>query len=222
MRFLECCCTSFEEAAEAEKGGAKRVELCSELGIGGVTPPMEMVKQTIEGCKQLAVNVLIRPRGGDFVYSEDEIQQMIASIKDCKALGVNAVVIGALHSDGGIDIDTTGRLIDEARPMKITFHRAFDECADPHKALEDIIDLGCERLLTSGHEPDAFTGRFLIADLVKQARGRIVIMAGGGVRPHNIASIEAETGATEFHSSSHGDDGRTDRNIVKQLRNTSI
>ena len=84
MRFLECCCTSFEEAAEAEKGGAKRVELCSELGIGGVTPPMEMVKQTIEGCKQLAVNVLIRPRGGDFVYSENEIQQMIASIKDVR------------------------------------------------------------------------------------------------------------------------------------------
>lgn len=222
MRFLECCCTSFEEAAEAEKGGAKRVELCSELGIGGVTPPMEMVKQTIEGCKQLAVNVLIRPRGGDFVYNEDEIQQMIASIKECKALGVNAVVIGALHNDGSIDRDTTKRLINEARPMEITFHRAFDECADPRKALEDIIDLGCERLLTSGHESDAFTGRPLIADLVKQARGRIVIMAGGGVRPHNIADIEAETSATEFHSSSHGPDGRTDRNIVKQLCNTSI
>lgn len=222
MRFLECCCTNFEEAAEAEKGGAQRVELCSELGIGGVTPPMEMVKQTIEGCKQLAVNVLIRPRGGDFVYNEDEIQQMIASIKECKALGVNAVVIGALHNDGSIDRDTTKRLINEARPMEITFHRAFDECADPRKALEDIIDLGCERLLTSGHESDAFTGRFLISDLVKQARGRIVIMAGGGVRPHNIADIEAETGATEFHSSSHGADGRTDRNIVKQLRSTSI
>lgn len=222
MRFLECCCTSFEEAAEAEKGGAQRVELCSELGIGGVTPPMDMVRQTIRDCRQLAVNVLIRPRGGDFVYNEDEIQQMLDSIKECKALGVNAVVIGALHSDGSIDKDTARRLIDEARPMKITFHRAFDECADPQKALEDIIGLGCERLLTSGHEPDAFTGRFLIAALVKQARGRIVIMAGGGVRPHNIARIEAETGATEFHSSSHGPDGRTDRNIVKLLCDTSI
>lgn len=222
MRFLECCCTSFGEAVEAQKGGAKRVELCSELGIGGVTPPMETVRQTIAGCKQLAVNVLIRPRGGDFVYSEKEIQQMISSIKECKELGVNAVVIGALRCDGGIDKDTTRRLVNEARPMGITFHRSFDECADPQKALEDIIDLGCERLLTSGHEPDAFTGRFLIAHLKSQARGRIVILAGGGVRPSNIACIEAETGVTEFHSSAHGPDGHTDRNIVKQLCNTEI
>ena len=217
MRFLECCCTSFEEAVEAEKGGARRVELCDRLDIGGVTPPMEMISRTLECCRGIDVNVLVRPRGGDFVYNEEETKQMIASIEECKHLGVNAVVIGALREDGSIDIETMRRLIAAARPLEVTFHRAFDECADTRQALEDIIGLGCERLLTSGHEADAFTGRFEIARLVRQAQGRIVIMAGCGVRPHNIAAIEAETLAAEFHSSSHGSDGRTDREIVRQL-----
>ena len=221
MRFLEVCCTSFNDVFEAELGGSRRVELCSELEIGGVTPPMEMVKEVIDGCPAMKVNVLVRPRGGDFVYSEDEILLMLESIEQCKALGVNAVVIGALLPDGNLDIDTMRRLIARARPMEVTFHRAFDECSEPMKALEEIIGLGCERLLTSGHEPDALTGRSLISELVAQADGRIVIMAGGGVRPHNIVQIERETGAPEFHSSSHGPDGLTSRAVVRQLCETS-
>lgn len=222
MRFLECCCTSFEEAVEAGIGGARRVELCSNLETGGLTPPMEMVRKTVETCRSMDINVLIRPRGGNFVYNEEEILQMTASIDECKALGVNAVVIGALLPDGQIDKVTMQKLIEKARPMQVTFHRAFDECADPLEALEDIIALGCERLLTSGHEADAYTGRSLIAELIKNASGRIVIMAGCGVRPHNIALIEKETGAVEFHSSSHGPDGHVDRETVRQLCQNSI
>lgn len=220
MRFLECCCTSAAEARDAERGGARRVELCVRLEVGGVTPPVEMVKDVVDTCKDVDVNVLVRPRGGDFVYSEDEVLQMLESIDACKALGVNAVVIGALTPCGDVDLDVMRRLISRARPLKVTFHRAFDECADPQKALEDIIGLGCERLLTSGHEADAFAGRGLIAGLVRQAQGRIVIMAGCGVRPHNIARIEAETHAGEYHSSSHGPDGRLDVEIVRQLCET--
>ena len=193
------------------------MELCIRLDVGGVTPPMEMVKEVVGTCKGVDVNVLVRPRGGDFVYSEDEVLRMLESIDACKALGVNAVVIGALTPGGDVDLDVMRRLIGRARPLKVTFHRAFDECADPRQALEDIIGLGCERLLTSGHEADAYAGRELIAGLVRQAQGRIVIMAGCGVRPRNIVSIESETHADEYHSSSHGPDGRLDVETVRQL-----
>lgn len=205
---------------EAEKGGARRVELCSRLEVGGVTPGMEMVKKVIDNCQAMDVNVLVRPREGGFTYNEEELLQIESSINECRSLGVKAVVIGVLTTEGQIDMTAMKRLISVARPMEVTFHRAFDECADPRKALEDIISLGCERLLTSGHEENALTGRSLIAELVRQARGRIVIMAGAGVRPDNIAILESETHADEFHSSSRGCDGRVDREIVRQLCQT--
>ena len=219
--FLEGCCTSAADAVAAQRGGAARIELCSCLDIGGVTPSEELLRATLLALAEdallspsqtpIPVNVLVRPRGGDFVFSEAEIQRTIDGIEMCRRLTVrdsaglehrvNGVVVGALRADGGIDMAAMRRLVAAARPLQVTFHRAFDRCADVERGLEDVIALGCERLLTSGHEPDAFTGRFTLARLVRQAAGRIVILAGCGVRPHNIAAIASVSGAAEFHSS---------------------
>ena len=240
--FLESCCTSAADAVSAQRFGARRIELCSRLEIGGVTPSESLIRATLLALAEdsitavrhsgpdlsrysgldpeslpffpavpIPVNVLVRPRGGDFVYTEDEIQQTIADIGMCKRLcirdssgrehRVNGVVVGALQADGGIDMAAMRRLVAAARPLQVTFHRAFDECSDVERGLEDVIALGCDRLLTSGHEPDAFAGRFTLARLVRQAAGRIVILAGCGVRPHNIDAIAAASAAPEFHSS---------------------
>lgn len=199
--FREACCPSAEAAGIAAKNGASRVELCESLEIGGVTPSQKMMERVLKENPGLCVNVLVRPRGGDFIFSEDEIQTMLKDIRLCKSLGVNGVVIGALRPDGGVDMACMRRLIEEARPLSITFHRAFDECSDVRDCLEDVIALGCDRLLTSGHEKNALEGRFTIAELVKQAAGRIIIMAGCGVRPSNINIIAESTKAEEYHSS---------------------
>ena len=199
--FREACCPSAEAAGIAAKNGASRVELCESLEIGGVTPSQKMMEQVLKENPGLCVNVLVRPRGGNFIFSEDEIQTMLKDIRLCKSLGVNGVVIGALRPDGGVDMACMRRLIEEARPLSITFHRAFDECSDVRDCLEDVIALGCDRLLTSGHEKNALEGRFTIAELVKQAAGRIIIMAGCGVRPSNIDIIAESTKAEEYHSS---------------------
>lgn len=215
-RFIECCCTSAGEAAEAAAGGASRVELCEELQVGGVTPSERILRETLQKCS-LPVNVLIRPRGGDFVYNEAEKEAMIQSIRLCKSLGVNGVVIGALTPEGDIDVSLVRELIAAAKPLSTTFHRAFDDCRDPFKALEEIIALGFDRILTSGQAPNAPEGANLIAQLVRKAAGRIVIMPGAGVRPSNIAKLESDTRATEFHSSAHGPSGATDRLTVRLL-----
>ena len=217
--LLECCCTSAADAVTAQRSGASRIELCTRLDIGGVTPSEDLVRQTLLSLAEavqrpsypIPVNVLVRPRGGDFVFSEDEIQEMLESIEICKRLivsdsfgcehRVNGVVIGALRPDGGIDVATMRRLVAAARPLQVTFHRAFDECADVVRGLEDVIALGCERLLTSGHAPDAFAGRLTLARLVRRAAGRIIILAGRGVRPGNIDAISSASSAPEFHSS---------------------
>ena len=215
-RFLECCCADSEEAAEAQAGGASRIELCEDLPCGGVTPSRNNIEATLASVS-IPVNVLVRPRGGNFVYDEAEVESMIAAIKMCGELGVNGVVIGALKKDGSVDMDIMRRLIAAAGDMKITFHRAFDECSEPFKALEDIISLGCGRLLTAGHAANVNDGAETLKELQDKAAGRIVIMAGSGVRPGNIASLEALTGISEFHSSSHGHDGRTDRSVVSDM-----
>lgn len=215
-RFIECCCTSAVEAAEAAAGGASRVELCEELQVGGVTPRERTLRETLKKCS-LPVNVLIRPRGGDFVYNEAEKESVLQSIRLCKSLSVNGVVIGGLTPEGDIDIPLMRELIAAAKPLSTTFHRAFDECRDPFKALEEIIALGFDRILTSGQAPNAPEGADLIAQLVRKAAGRIVIMPGAGVRPSNIAKLESVTGASEFHSSAHGLSGATDRLTVRLL-----
>lgn len=195
--ILERCCTSAEQALEALENGAARVELCHDLSIGGVTPEHNLILAAVK--TGIPVNVLIRPRGGNFVYSVEEIQQMISDIEFCRSAGVNGVVIGILHPDGSVNLEAMRLLIAAAQGMSITFHRAFDRCSNPQQALEDIISLGCNRLLTSGLQDTAPQGQALIAELVKQAAGRIIIMPGSGVTPENINSLAAATGAREFH-----------------------
>lgn len=194
---LERCCTSAEQALEALENGAARVELCHDLSIGGVTPERSQILAAIK--TGIPVNVLIRPRSGNFVYSTEEIQQMISDIGFCRSAGANGVVIGILHPDGSVNLEAMRLLIAAAQGMSITFHRAFDRCSNPHQALEDIISLGCNRLLTSGMQDTAPQGQALIAELVKQAAGRIIIMPGSGVTTENINSLAAATGAREFH-----------------------
>ena len=199
--FLESCCTDVEQIRRAQEAGARRIELCEKLAVGGVTPSAELLKAAISVAK-VPVNVLVRPRGGDFVFSAAEADTMLRDIELCREAGAAAVVIGALDSRGDVDMPLMRRLCDAASGMSVTFHRAFDVCANPLVAFEDVLALGCDRLLTSGHESDAFKGRFFIAELVERAAGRIIVMPGCGVRRSNIARIAADTGAVEFHASS--------------------
>lgn len=199
--FLESCCTDVEQIRRAQEAGARRIELCEKLAVGGVTPSAELLKAAISVAK-VPVNVLVRPRGGDFVFSAAEADTMLRDIELCREAGAAAVVIGALDSRGEVDMPLMRRLCDAASGISVTFHRAFDVCADPIAAFEDVLALGCDRLLTSGHESDAFKGRFFIAELVERAAGRIIVMPGCGVRRSNIARIAADTGAVEFHASS--------------------
>lgn len=199
--FIEACCPDLSSVRTAVQTGAGRIELCEELGIGGVTPSETFLRQALDVAGRVPVNVLVRPRGGNFVYTPDEVEQMLRSIRMCRAAGANGVVIGALLADGSVDIGTVSRLVHEAEGLDITFHRAFDESADLAKALEDIIGLGIKRILTSGGCPTAYLGRFVLRDLVIQAAGRITIMPGCGILPSNLNEIAAVTGATEFHGS---------------------
>ena len=212
-RFLECCCTDAGEALEAQKGGAGRIELCEDLPCGGITPSRDNLEKVLKSV-DIPVNVLVRPRSGNFVYGEDEINLMLDSIAMCKELGVNGVVIGALNEDGSVDTGTVSRLMKAADGLQVTFHRAFDDCSDPFEALENIINLGCDRLLTAGHASNVNEGKDMLKQLNGKASGRIIIMAGSGVRPDNIDGLEEHTGIKEFHSSSHGADGRTSSGTV--------
>ena len=216
MLFFECCCQSLEDALEAQEGGAKRIELCEKLEVGGVTPSDKLIRQVL-GCVSIPVNVLVRPRGGDFVYDEEESGAIIETIELCKMLGVNGIVIGALTAEGDVDVALMRLFMDAAQPLKVTFHRAFDECRDPHRALEDIVSLGCKRLLTSGQAPSAPEGAKLIKELIDQASGRIIIMPGAGIKPGNISSLVMATGATEYHGSAHGPSGHTDSAVVRTI-----
>lgn len=225
--FCEVCCPSLEAVARAVAAGAGRIELCERLEVGGVTPSESLIKNALAVAGTVPVNVLVRPREGDFVYSEEEAAQMLESIELCRALGASGVVIGTLRSDGSVDMSLMRRLVAAARPvaarpaaaaasataavdpacpgvlrsLSVTFHRAFDECSDPFAALEDIISLGIDRLLTSGHCANAWEGRFILKELVERAAGRIVIMPGCGITPANLDEIAAITAATEFHGS---------------------
>lgn len=200
--FIEACCPSLESVRHAVEAGARRIELCERLEVGGVTPSRALICAALEAAARIPVNVLIRPREGNFVYTEEEIRQMLESIGLCQELGVNGVVIGALKADGSVDKTTTARLIAAARPLNVTFHRAIDEAIDIAAALEDIIGLGADRILSSGGRPTAYEGRFILRDLITQASGRIIIMPGCGIRANNLDEIAEVTGAAEFHGSS--------------------
>lgn len=201
MRRIEVCCVSAGDVLEARKGGAVRVELCTAISSGGVTPSIGLVRNAVCAADGgLLVNVLIRPREGGFCYDEHEILTMLEDIEACRNAGADGVVIGALTPEGDIDLAACRRLMDAASGMNVTFHRAFDVCREPQKALEQIIELGCDHLLTSGQRPAALEGAALISELVRQSAGRITIMPGSGVNPDNIAEIESLTLASEFHS----------------------
>ena len=200
MRKIEVCSTSLDDAREAEAGGAIRIELCSAITCGGVTPSHGLIKSIVDANLNLDINVLIRAREGGFCYTETEVEAMCQDIEFCREAGVHGVVIGALTAEGDIDMEACKKMVAAAGDMSITFHRAFDICRKPFVALEQIISLGCHRLLTSGQQPSAEQGAEFIAELVKRAAGRIIIMPGAGINPKNIAAIEQKTAATECHS----------------------
>lgn len=201
MRYsFEVAVDSLESAVIAQDCGVDRVELCADLGIGGITPSPGMIELALE---RLAIpaHVIIRPRRGDFFYTAAEFAVMQRDIAMVKAAGARGVVLGLLRADGALDTTRTRELLAAARPMSVTFHRAFDMCREPRAALEQLIDLGVNRLLTSGQAPTAEAGMALIAELVKRAAGRISIMPGAGIKAGNISRIAEETGAREFHFS---------------------
>ena len=197
---LEICTDSVESCLEAQKAGATRVELCANLFEGGTTPSggcITLARQNLN----IGLHVLLRPRGGDFCYSELEFEVMQRDLEFIKKAGCDGIVLGLLKPDGQIDTARTAALIAAARPMSITFHRAFDMTPDPIAALEKLITLGIDRLLTSGQERTALEGSELINQLVHKAQGKIIIMPGGGITERNIARLRRETGASEFHMS---------------------
>lgn len=195
---IEICVDSPESALAAQVGGADRVELCDNLFEGGTTPSVGAIK-TARGLIDIKLHVIIRPRGGDFLYSDIEFETMKLDVEAAKANGVDGVVIGLLTVDGDIEEARTAELVVLAQPMSVTFHRAFDVCRDPHAALETLIDLGISRVLTSGQNQSATDGSTMMAELVKQADGRIGVLACGGIDETNAAAIIKATGATELH-----------------------
>ncbi|GIV79153.1 copper homeostasis protein CutC [Litorilinea aerophila] len=197
---VEVCVESVESALAAQAGGAHRVELCANLFEGGTTPSAGMIRLT-RAQIQIGLFVMIRPRGGDFCYTPLEFEVMRQDIALAKELGADGIVLGILHPDGTIDEDRTAALMEEAAPLPVTFHRAFDLTPDASAALETLIRLGVPRVLTSGQESSALEGSELLAQLVQQAAGRIGIMAGGGITERNVRRIVSLTGVQEIHLS---------------------
>lgn len=200
---IEICIDSVESAIAAERGGAQRVELCSALSEGGITPSSGLIRCVCESIA-LPVFVIIRPRGGNFVYSDKELAVMQRDIRDAQLFGVAGVVLGVLTRAQRIDVAQSRLLAELARPLSVTFHRAFDVCPDQVQALRDVIACGADRVLTSGGAPDALRGADQIARLRDVAGDRIRIMAGGGVRASNAASIVQRSGIRDLHTSLKG------------------
>ena len=201
---LEVCAISLASALAAQKGGAYRVELCDNLYEGGTTPSHGCIKLAREKL-HIKLNVLIRPRGGDFLYSEDEMEIIQRDIQYCKRTGIDGVVVGFLTPDGEVDTDRTEEITKVAHPMSVTFHRAFDVCRDPYEALEKLIDLQVDRILTSGQRNTAPEGVELIAELVKRAGDRGIVMPGAGLNPANIKDVHKQVQAKEYHASLQSD-----------------
>lgn len=197
---IEIVVYNVESALKAQEGGADRIELCANPGEGGTTPSygiIDVVRQNVS----LDLYVMIRPRGGDFFYSSYEFHAMKRDISQCQRLSADGVVFGILTPEGRIDKKRCKELVDKARPLKVTCHRAFDMTRDPFEALEDCIEAGFDRILTSGHETTAHLGRSLLASLIKKAEGRIIIMPGSGVNEDTVKDIVGDTGANEIHFS---------------------
>lgn len=202
--LFELCADSLEAARAAQAGGADRMELCEDLAISGVTPSAALLRSVLDAVS-IPVHVLIRPRGGDFVYAEAEMAEMRREIEQVKAAGASGVAIGILLPDGRIDVPRTRELVELARPMHVTFHRAFDEITGSgysmEAALEDVIETGADTLLTSGGAPNVLAGAEQIGRLQAQAGDRLEVMAGGGLKLANLAEVVRRSGVTCLHGS---------------------
>ena len=218
---FEICANGVESCVAAQEGGADRVELCAAIPEGGTTPSYGEIKVARRLLTQTRLHVIIRPRGGNFVYSELEAERMLADIEVCRQLGVDGVVFGCLTSEGDVDVPLCQRLMEASKGLSVTFHRAFDRARDPHQALEDIIALGCDRILTSGQRPTAEEGIPLLKELHEQAKGRIILLAGSGVNEENIQRIQQETGIHEFHFSAREAVGYDDPEFGKRMLTTA-
>lgn len=230
--LFEVCANSLQSAIAAQLGGADHIELCSQLDAGGITPSAATIKLAVEQL-DIPVYVLIRPRSGDFCYDDHDFELMKEDILFTKSLGAAGVVIGMLLPNGDIDVKRTSELVKLARPLAVTFHRAFDRACDPLSALEDVISTGADRILTSGQAATAIEGKDLLKTLVEKANRRITILAGAGINPVNVSEIINYTKVNEVHAScsvnlqsimeyNNGMDNNkpitvTDVNIVKQI-----
>lgn len=205
--LIEACVDTLQSAINAERGGADRIELCADLADAGTTPSHGTLKLALEQLR-IPVFPIVRPRGGSFVYDEDDVAVIRIDLRHARDIGAPGAVIGAITRDGDIDEEITATLRADAPSMQLTFHRAFDVCGDARTALETLITLGINRVLTSGQSPTAWEGRTLLAELVRQAAGRITIVAGGGVHEDNAAELVKATGVRELHvrgTSAHHD-----------------
>ena len=196
--LIEVCVDSVDSALAAERGGAQRVELCSDLLEGGITPSLGVL-ETVRSRISIALHSIIRPRSGDFCYSDNEFEIMCRDIEFAKRAGADGVALGILDLAGRVDIERTRQLVELARPLSVTFHRAFDMSADLNRSLEDLSQTGADRILTSGGQADCAQGVETISNLVKSARGRITIMAGGGITSANVAHIIERSHVSEVH-----------------------
>lgn len=244
MALLEVCCGNLESVDAAVAGGARRIELCSALEMDGLTPPVEWIREVRKRYPSLIIHVLVRSRAGDFVYTEEEVETMAAQVEEALEAGVDGIVIGCLTAGGDVDVPAMERLVQTvesynlaaelmrsdlchaandshffpgpSKRVSITFHRAFDVCKRPFDALEQIIALGCDRILTSGQGATVMEGSDMLRELRKRAAGRIIILPGGGVTPRNAGRILAMTGCTEIHASaSETLDGKKVTSAVK-------
>ena len=197
--LLEISVEALESALAAERGGADRIELCGDLSLGGVTPGADLMRTT-RAQVRIPIFSMVRPRAGDFVYSSAEFAEMKRSVVGAKEAGIDGVVLGVLTKEDRVDVERTRELTELARPLPVTYHRAFDEIADLHQALEEVIQSGAKRILTSGGAKSALEGAATLADLIEAAGERIVIVTGAGISNANIAEVARRTRAREFHS----------------------